>query len=82
MLFERISATMEFGRRLDQLRAGNQNGLLTELKHMQREVKHRQLVEFQVIAPEVQSLASDAKVSSDSRLYARLILEETHSVQN
>jgi hypothetical protein len=77
-VFERISSTLEFGRRLERLRANNGSELSAELKRMERQARHGKLAEFQVIAPVVQKIASDARVSKTSRRYARAILEDTH----
>jgi hypothetical protein len=52
-IFEHISSTMEFGRRLERLRTSNPSGLPAELKQMERQTRHESLAQLQVIAPVV-----------------------------
>jgi len=75
-LFESISVTMEFGRNLERLRTGDPSALAAELKQIERRSRHGRLAEFQVIAPMVQGIATDAEASKMSRRYARAILAE------
>jgi hypothetical protein len=74
-LFENVSATLEFGRRLERLRHSNPSGLTLELKRMESRARHGGLVDFRVIARLVQEIASDAAIPDISRQYARAILK-------
>jgi hypothetical protein len=76
-LFERISATMELGRTVERLRTGNPRALPAALKVVERKVQKGKLAEFQAIAPVIQRIASDTRISGVSRQYARAILEKT-----
>jgi hypothetical protein len=78
-LFENISTTLEFGRRLDLLRSSNPSGLTAELQRMEGMAQHGPLVEFSVIAPAVQQIATDATVSEASRRCAQAILKDANS---
>jgi hypothetical protein len=78
-LFERISATMESGRRLSALQSSNRGGLLAELKRMERKARCERLLETQAIAPTLQQLSSEMQIPRIARQYAVRILEETHS---
>jgi hypothetical protein len=78
-LFESISATLEFGRRLERLRQSNPQGLSAELKRAEQLSRRGRLVEFRAIAHVVQQIASDGSLSETSRRYARAILENSGS---
>lgn len=78
-LFERISATMEFGRRVGLIETNNRCGLSAELKRMKRQATRGQLTEVEVIAPELQHIASDLRLSESSRDRAQSILDKIHS---
>ena len=78
-LFESISATLEFGRRLERLRQSNPQGLSAELKRAEQLSRRGRLVELRAIAPVVQQIASDGSLSETSRRYARAILENSGS---
>jgi len=81
-LFESISTTLEFGRRLGLLQNSNPAGLTAELQRMQAAAQHGPLTEFAVIAPTVQQIAADSTVSEASRRYAQTILKEASSWGN
>lgn len=78
-LFQKISATMEFGRRLEGLRAGNPHHLASELEQMERQWKRGHLAEVQAIAPVLRTIASDSAVPETARRYAGNILERTRA---
>ncbi len=78
-LFEDISTTLEFGRRLGLLENSNPTGLTAELQRMAGVAQHGRLVEFSVIAPTVQQIATDSTVSEASRRYAQAILKDASS---
>ena len=78
-IFERISATMEFGRRLARLRSRNPGMLRAELKQMERQSRLGQLAELPAVSPVLETLASDGRIPETSRRYAREILKNTHS---
>lgn len=77
-LFESISASLEYGRTLEQLRTGNPNRLAAELKQMARQTSHGRLVEVQAIAPVLRRIASDPAIPETSRHYAQSVLAKTH----
>ena len=82
MLSKNISATLEFGRRLERLRHSNPSGLTAELEQMGRMSRRGRLVEFPALAPVMQRIASDEALSEISRRYARSILKDSGSQRN
>jgi hypothetical protein len=74
-LFERISATLEFGRRLTNLHQQHNSGIDIELKRMQRMAKQGQLRELQAIAPVLSEVQSDMTLDKLARQRAAAILK-------
>jgi hypothetical protein len=74
-LFERISATLEFGRRLTNLHQQHNSGIDTELKRMERMAKQGQLRELQAIALVLSEIASDTTLDKLARQRAEAILK-------
>lgn len=73
-LFEHISATLELGRRLDQLRRSDKTALPGELQQAEALARSGQLAELQAIATPLQSLAEDQSVPAAARHSARRLL--------
>jgi hypothetical protein len=73
-LFERISVTLEFGRRLTYLHQQHKSGMETELQCMESIAKQGRLRELQVIAPVLSAIASDATLDKVVRQRADAIL--------
>lgn len=80
-LFERISSTLEFGRRLGTMEQSAPAEIEAELRRMENMIHAKQLVELQVLSPVLQQIASDSKVSPISRQQAQLILNGIASPQ-
>jgi hypothetical protein len=74
-LFERISATLEFGRRLTNLHQQHNRGIDTELKRMERMAKQGQLRELQATALVLSEIASDTTLDKLARQRAEAILK-------
>jgi hypothetical protein len=76
-LFQRISKTLEFGRRLSALEGGNSFGIDTELEQMAHMIQTGQLVELHVVIPVLRQIAADRNSSRNTRQLAQGILKET-----
>lgn len=74
-IFEEVSATLEFGRRLAYFHQNDKNALDGELAAMQKDAERHNLRELQVVASVLRSIASDASVISHARQEAEAILE-------
>lgn len=73
-IFEGISETLEFGRRLTYLHEHNKSALDGELDRLQASADRRILRELPVIAPVLRSIASDNRVESAARDKAGALL--------
>jgi hypothetical protein len=73
-VFEGISETLEFGRRLAHLHEHDRSALDGELDRLQTSADRRTLRELPVIAPILLSIASDNRVESASRDKAEALL--------
>ncbi len=73
-LFQNISATLEFGRRLILLYQTGSLKISAELKRMQHTARKHRLLEKQAVVPVLQTIASDAHVSQSNRNRAEAIL--------
>lgn len=73
-LFQGISSTIEHGRKLQYLHRFDKLGLEDELKGMEDGAKKHYLVEIQVIAPTLASIANDPAVLNIARQRARRLL--------
>ncbi len=75
-IFQDISNTMEFGRRLAFLHRFDKLGLDAELKSMEENAKARNLEELQAIAPVLRSIAEDYAVMHLARARAERLLAQ------
>jgi hypothetical protein len=73
-VFEEISATFEFARRLAYIHQSDRSGLEPELVRMQASAEHHLLRELQAVTPALRSIASDASLSESVRKHAEAIL--------
>ena len=73
-VFEEISETLEFGRRLGYLHEHDRSALDAELDRLQERADHRALRELPVIAPILRSIAGDDRVASAPRHKAETLL--------
>jgi hypothetical protein len=76
-LFQSISATLEFGRRLNHLHRYQKLGLDDELKRMEEQARHGDLVELQAVKPILQEIYADSSVLNVVRARAQRIMEMT-----
>ena len=76
-LFQSISATLEFGRRLDHLHRYQKLALDDELKRMEEQARHGDLVELQAVKPILQEIYADSSVLNVVRARAQRIMEMT-----
>jgi len=73
-VFEDISRTLEFGRRLTYFREQDHNRLASELERLQAEGTRHSLRELQAIAPVLKGIAADERVDQASRQRAEDLL--------
>jgi hypothetical protein len=73
-IFEGISETLEFGRRLAYFHGHDRSALAGELDRLQASADRRTLREFPVIAPVLRSIAGDNRLASASREKAGALL--------
>jgi len=73
-VFEEISATLEFGRRLANFQQHDHNRLDGELDRLQANASRRGVRELQVIAPVLRSIASEARLEIGLRQKAEAVL--------
>lgn len=78
-LFEGISATLEFGRRLAFDHRYQKLALEDDLGKMENEAKSGELVEIQAVRPILQAIYDDSSVINVSRARAQRILEMSES---
>lgn len=74
-MFEEISETLEFGRRLAYLHQHDRNAIASELSRLQANADRHVLRELQTIASVLRSLASDAGLDSVTRHAAQALLD-------
>jgi hypothetical protein len=74
-LFQSLSATLEFGRRLEYDRRYQKLALAEELKSMEELARNSPPVEIQAIAPILQQIIADPGVINVSRARAQRLLE-------
>jgi hypothetical protein len=75
-LFQGISNTIEFGRKLEFKHKYDKLGLEGELKAMENAMENHNLAELQLIAPTLQSIADDSSVMNIARARARRLLSK------
>ncbi|MGA9042226.1 MAG: hypothetical protein WB421_16965 [Terriglobales bacterium] len=73
-LFQQLSTTLEFGRRLDYYRHYQKTALDDELKRMEQLSKENDLGDLSVIAPILQQIADDASLMHVVRTRAQRLL--------
>jgi hypothetical protein len=73
-IFQSISATMEFGERLEHFHKYQKLALDEELKRMEEMVKGNSLMEVQAIAPILKQIVADQTVVNHTRARAERIL--------
>lgn len=73
-VFEEISATFEFARRVGYLHQHDKEGLEPELVRMQTSAEHHQLRELQAVTPALKSIALDSSLSESIRTHADALL--------
>lgn len=74
-IFQGISATLEFGHRLEYDRRYQKLALAEDLKHMEESARSSQLAEIQAIAKILQQIVDDPGVINVSRARAQRLLE-------
>lgn len=74
-LFQNISATLEFGRRLQYYYDHQKLGLDDELKRMDQMAQDGELDELQAVAPILQKIAADPEVMRIDQAHARHLLQ-------
>jgi hypothetical protein len=74
-LFENISATLEFGRRLAYDHRYQKLALDEELKHMETQAASHALLELQAVKPILQAIFDDASVINVVRARAQRLME-------
>jgi len=78
LLFQSVSATLEFGRRLAYYHRYQKLALDDELKHMEDEAKRGDLLELQAVKPALQEIYEDGSVLNVVRARAQRIMEMGH----
>src|SRR5262252_9488263 len=73
-LFERISSTLEFGRRLGITEQNDPDAIEAEISRMKDMIQAKQFAELQTLSSILVRIASDPRVSLSSRQQAQLIL--------
>jgi len=74
-IFEEISETLEYGRRLAYLQEHDRNAITPELRRLQANADRHMLRELQTIAPVLRSLAADARLDGETRHAAQMLLD-------
>ena len=74
-IFQNISNTMEYGRRLDHLHRYDKLGLEAELKSMEEQEKNKRLGELQAVAPQLERIVNDSSILNVTRRRAEHLLQ-------
>lgn len=74
-LFQNISNTLEYARRLDHFHRYDKLGLEAELKSMEEQEKHKQLAELQAAAPQLERIVNDSSIFNVTRHRAEHLLQ-------
>jgi hypothetical protein len=77
-LFQNLSATLEFGHRLDYYRRYQKLALDEELKRMQQMAQTNMLVEIAAVHPILEQIVADPSVVNIARARAQRLLENSH----
>jgi hypothetical protein len=78
-LFQSVSATLEFGRRLSYFHRYQKLALDDELKRMEDQARRGEITELQAVKPVLQAIYDDASVMNVVRVRARRILDMSPS---
>jgi hypothetical protein len=73
-LFQQLSTTLEFGRRLEYYRHYQKTALDEELKHMEQQSSQNDLQELAAVAPILQQIANDSSLMNVVRARALRLL--------
>src|SRR5215470_13109531 len=79
VIFQNISTTLEFGRRLEYYHHHQKLALEEELKHMEEAAKSNNLAEVQAVAPILKSIVDDHSVMNITRARAQRLLVSANS---
>ena len=74
-IFQKMQATLEYGRKLEYLHRFDKLGLEAELKSMEEQAKDKQLGELQAAAPQLEKIVNDSGVMNVTRRRAEHLLE-------
>ncbi|MBZ5630097.1 MAG: hypothetical protein LAO06_14655 [Acidobacteriia bacterium] len=74
-IFQNISNTLEYGRRLAYLHRYDKLGLEAELKSMEEQAKDNRLGELQAVAPELERILNDTGIINVTRRRAEHLLQ-------
>jgi len=80
VIFQNISTTLEFGRRLEYYHHHQKLALEEELKHMEEAAKSNNLAEVQTVAPILKSIIDDHSVMNITRARAQRLLASANAV--
>jgi hypothetical protein len=75
LIFQNMSNTLEYGRRLEYLYRFDKLGLEAELKSMEDSARNKRLAELQAVAPILQQLLNDSGVINVTRRRAEHLLQ-------
>jgi hypothetical protein len=73
-LFQNVSATLEYGRRLSYYHRYQKLALDDELKHMEDQARRGELAELQAVQPVLQQIYDDSSVLNIVRARAQRIM--------
>ena len=76
-IFEEVSETVEYGRRLAYLEQRDKNKIAAELKALKTDADRHFVRELQAIAPVLRSLAADTSLDAESRHTAQLLADSS-----
>jgi hypothetical protein len=80
-LFQNLSTTLEYGRRLQYFHRYQKLALDEELKHMEEMANQNSLEELAAVAPILQRIANDSSVINPVRARAQRMIERVGSVK-
>ena len=74
-IFEEVSETLEYGRRLAYLQQHDRKKIASELRALQADADRHVLRELQIIAPVLRNLAADAGLEGETRHTAQSLAD-------
>jgi hypothetical protein len=77
-IFEEISETLEYGRRLAYFQQHDSKAIASELRRLQANADRHVLRELQIIMPVLKGLAADARLDDETRQAAQALLESSN----